>query len=98
MIDATKEDVVNLLFLLRNPNQVKQSLGLVMIQAADEIDRLRSELEEAQRDLRLCTGHNTVAKFKMLVAEREDLRAEVERLNDIVKAATTLTNVLDSHE
>ena len=41
--------------------------------AAAEIERLRADLEEAQRDLRLCRGHDIVAKFRMLAAERDDL-------------------------
>jgi uncharacterized coiled-coil DUF342 family protein len=34
---------------------------------------LRAELAEAKRDLRLCQGHDIVAKFRMLAAERDDL-------------------------
>jgi BMFP domain-containing protein YqiC len=34
---------------------------------------LEAKLAEAERDLRLCKGHDIVSKFRMLAAERDDL-------------------------
>jgi predicted RNase H-like nuclease (RuvC/YqgF family) len=39
----------------------------------NRIADLESKLAEAERDLRLCKGHDIVSKFRMLAAERDDL-------------------------
>ena len=45
------EDYRDLMFLLKNPNQVKQSLGLVMMQAATAIEALLARVGELQQQV-----------------------------------------------
>jgi hypothetical protein len=40
---------------------------------ASDYDAAIRRAEEAERDLRLCRGHDLVAKFRMLAAERDDM-------------------------